>query len=88
MSMPNKVTRCLDLISHIQKIIMATLDLLFVFMCLKQAISPSSANMIFSIKDRTSICKFEILTTGRVYGCQISDKRKINWININFYIII
>lgn len=46
MSMPNKVTRCLDLISHIQKIIMATLDLLFIFMCLKQAISPSSANMI------------------------------------------
>ena len=69
MSVPNKVTRCLDLISHIQKVIIATLDLLFIFMCLKQAIAPSSADMIFSIKDRTSICKFEIFTIGRVYEC-------------------
>ncbi|GEA33569.1 hypothetical protein B0H39_002304 [Clostridium beijerinckii] len=67
MSVPNKVTRCLDLISHIQKVIIATLDLLFIFMCLKQAIAPSSADMIFSIKDRTSICKFEIFTIVKVY---------------------
>lgn len=67
MSMPNKVTRCLDLISHIQKNNHSNFGFVIYFYVPKQTISPSSANMTFSIKDRTSICKFEIFTIGKVY---------------------